>query len=107
MVVFRIISNAIVMTILFLLFLSGLLLQGLKVLLTHTVIQMEDYVEAYDKKSMELIHREAHPIRLSARTDANNRMNRVIYHNSTLPEESSSDLPVNEAFMQPVFTQTA
>lgn len=93
------------MTILLLLFLSGLFLQGLKVLFTYAVIQVKGYVEAYDKKSLELFSWETNRIELGARTALNNRMNRMIHHDSKMLEEIPSDLLGNEAFMQPAFNQ--
>jgi hypothetical protein len=54
------------MTILLLLFLSGLILQGLKMLVGYAVNQMKAYVENYDETAVELFSGKTNHINLDA-----------------------------------------
>ncbi len=114
------------MTLLLLFFLSGVLLQGLKILFAHTANQVKDYLDHYNEGAVKLSSAKTNRIKLGAfdfnkfskaRTvekyafvtptnESNNRLNRAL-SDSVKAEERASDILGRKTFIRPVFSKTA
>lgn len=108
--------KTIAMTILLLLFLSGLLLQGLKMVVARAADQLKTYVENDDVNAAEVISMESGHILIfneerafenyafvAPTTEDNSWLQRERYANSIISAGGPSGRLGNEAFMQPVF----